>query len=81
MYDELIASPRALLGPGPSEANARVLKAMTTPMLGYMETIGFQLLARTSCGIYATLACYIPTADSQPSTANPLFPFNSAGRL
>jgi len=27
-----------LLGPGPSEANARVLKAMTTPMLGYLDT-------------------------------------------
>jgi len=38
VYDELIASPRVLLGPGPSEANARVLKAMTTPMLGYLDT-------------------------------------------
>ena len=38
MYGELIASPRVLLGPGPSEANARVLKAMTTPMLGYLDT-------------------------------------------
>ncbi len=37
MYDELIAPPRVLLGPGPSEANARVLKAMTTPMLGYLD--------------------------------------------
>ncbi|MXY27760.1 alanine--glyoxylate aminotransferase family protein [Candidatus Poribacteria bacterium] len=37
MYDELIASSRVLLGPGPSEANARVLKAMTTPMLGYLD--------------------------------------------
>ena len=38
MYDELIVPPRVLLGPGPSEANARVLKAMTTPMLGYLDT-------------------------------------------
>ena len=38
VYDELIAPPRVLLGPGPSEANARVLKAMTTPMLGYLDT-------------------------------------------
>ena len=37
MYDELIAPPRVLLGPGPSEANARVLKAMTTPLLGYLD--------------------------------------------
>ncbi|MYA70907.1 alanine--glyoxylate aminotransferase family protein [Candidatus Poribacteria bacterium] len=38
MYDELIVPPRVLLGPGPSEANTRVLKAMTTPMLGYLDT-------------------------------------------
>ena len=38
VYDELIVPPRVLLGPGPSEANARVLKAMTTPMLGYLDT-------------------------------------------
>ncbi|MDE0019131.1 MAG: alanine--glyoxylate aminotransferase family protein [Candidatus Poribacteria bacterium] len=38
MYDELIVPPRVLLGPGPSEANPRVLKAMTTPMLGYLDT-------------------------------------------
>ena len=38
MYNELIVPPRVLLGPGPSEANARVLKAMTTPMLGYLDT-------------------------------------------
>ena len=37
MYDELIVPPRVLLGPGPSEANTRVLKAMTTPMLGYLD--------------------------------------------
>ena len=38
MYKELIVPPRVLLGPGPSEANARVLKAMTTPMLGYLDS-------------------------------------------
>ena len=38
VYDELIVPPRVLMGPGPSEANARVLKAMTTPMLGYLDT-------------------------------------------
>ena len=38
MYNELIVPPRVLLGPGPSEANARVLKAMTTPMLGYLDS-------------------------------------------
>ncbi len=47
MYDELIASPRVLLGPGPSEANARVLKAMTTPMLGYLDTAFVEIMDDT----------------------------------
>ncbi len=47
MYDELIASPRVLLGPGPSEANARVLKAMTTPMLGYLDAEFVQIMDDT----------------------------------
>ena len=37
MSDELRVPPRILLGPGPSIANPRVLKAMTTPMLGYLD--------------------------------------------
>ena len=37
MYDDLKVPPRILLGPGPSIANPRVLKAMTTPMLGYLD--------------------------------------------
>lgn len=37
MYDELKVLPRILLGPGPTIANPRVLKAMTTPMLGYLD--------------------------------------------
>lgn len=37
MHDELRVPPRILLGPGPSIANPRVLKAMTTPMLGYLD--------------------------------------------
>ena len=37
LFDELKASPRVLLGPGPSDASPRVLKAMTTPMMGYLD--------------------------------------------
>ena len=47
MYDELIVPPRVLLGPGPSKANARVLKAMTTPMLGYLDTEFVQVMDDT----------------------------------
>ena len=46
-YDELKASPRVLLGPGPSDANPRVLKAMTTPMLGYLDGEFIQILDET----------------------------------
>ena len=38
MHDELKVPARILLGPGPSIANPRVLKAMTTPMLGYLDS-------------------------------------------
>lgn len=34
---ELNPSPRLLLGPGPSEAHPRVLKAMSTPLLGHLD--------------------------------------------
>ena len=57
MYDELIVSPRVLLGPGPSEANARVLKAMTTPMLGYLDTEFVQVMddtVRLLCQVFGT---------------------------
>ena len=46
-YDELKASPRVLLGPGPSDANPRVLKAMTTPMLGYLDGEFIQIMDDT----------------------------------
>ncbi len=38
MQSELRVPPRILLGPGPTIANPRVLKAMTTPMLGYLDS-------------------------------------------
>lgn len=47
MYDELRVPPRVLLGPGPSEVNARVLKAMTTPMLGYLDTAFVHIMEDT----------------------------------
>lgn len=34
---ELRPSPRLLLGPGPSDVHPRVLKAMTTPLLGHLD--------------------------------------------
>jgi len=37
IHGELKPSRRILLGPGPSNVNPRVYKAMTTPMLGYLD--------------------------------------------
>ena len=47
LYDELKASPRVLLGPGPSDTNPRVLKAMTTPMLGYLDGEFIEIMDET----------------------------------
>ncbi len=36
-YTDLDTSPRILLGPGPSMASPRVLRAMVTPLLGHLD--------------------------------------------
>ncbi|MDY8137717.1 alanine--glyoxylate aminotransferase family protein [Aquimarina sp. 2201CG5-10] len=37
MYTELNTSQRILMGPGPSDAHPRVLKAMATPLIGHLD--------------------------------------------
>ncbi|WP_108801735.1 alanine--glyoxylate aminotransferase family protein [Aquimarina sp. Aq107] len=37
MYKELTTSNRVLMGPGPSDAHPRVLKAMSTPLIGHLD--------------------------------------------
>ncbi len=37
MYTELNTSNRILMGPGPSDAHPRVLKAMSTPLIGHLD--------------------------------------------
>ncbi len=44
---ELAPSARLLLGPGPSTAHPRVLRAMSTPLLGYMDPEFLKLLDET----------------------------------
>jgi alanine-glyoxylate transaminase/serine-glyoxylate transaminase/serine-pyruvate transaminase len=36
-YEELNTSTRILMGPGPSDAHPRVLKAMVTPLIGHLD--------------------------------------------
>lgn len=44
---ELSPSPRLLLGPGPSNVHPRVLRAMSTPLLGYLDPEFLQYLDET----------------------------------
>lgn len=37
VYTELNPTPRVLLGPGPSGVNPKVLKAMSTPLVGHLD--------------------------------------------
>ena len=46
-YPELNPSTRLLLGPGPSAVHPRVLRAMSTPLLGYMDPEFLTLLDET----------------------------------
>jgi alanine-glyoxylate transaminase/serine-glyoxylate transaminase/serine-pyruvate transaminase len=44
---ELNPSPRLLLGPGPSDVHPRVLKAMTTPLLGHLDPEFLTIMSET----------------------------------
>src|SRR2546428_4825182 len=44
---ELVPSPRILLGPGPSSVHPRVLRAMSTPLLGYLDPEFITMLGET----------------------------------
>ena len=41
---ELNPTPRILMGPGPSDAHPRVLKAMATPLIGHMDPQFIQIM-------------------------------------
>lgn len=43
-YSELSPSIRTLMGPGPSSAHPRVLRAMTTPLVGYLDPDFFKVM-------------------------------------
>jgi alanine-glyoxylate transaminase / serine-glyoxylate transaminase / serine-pyruvate transaminase len=46
-HAELNPPPRLLLGPGPSNAHPRVLRAMATPLLGHLDPEFLQIMNRT----------------------------------
>ena len=37
-------TPRILMGPGPSDAHPRVLKAMATPLIGHLDPVFVQMM-------------------------------------
>lgn len=43
-YSELSPSIRTLMGPGPSSVHPRVLKAMSTPLVGYLDPDFFKIM-------------------------------------
>ena len=46
-FADLNPSPRVLLGPGPSAVHPRVLRAMSTPILGYLDPEFFAIMDET----------------------------------
>src|SRR5437016_6909405 len=47
LVSELVPSPRLLLGPGPSLVHPRVLRAMSTPLLGHLDPEFLQIMNET----------------------------------
>lgn len=46
-FPELDAPPRLLLGPGPSTADPRVLRAMAAPLVGHLDPYFLEIMHRT----------------------------------
>ena len=53
-YSELNPSIRTLMGPGPSSVHPRVLKAMSTPLVGYLDPDFFKVMDEVK-----ELLCYV----------------------
>ena len=47
-YEPLTVPKRVILGPGPSSANPRVLRAMSLPIVGYLDPAFFEILDELS---------------------------------
>ncbi len=49
--DELVPPDRTLLGPGPSDVHPRVLKAMASPMVGYLDDYYVEVMDDVQAGL------------------------------
>ena len=50
---ELTIAPCLLLGPGPSDAHPRVLRAMVTPLVGHLDPQFVQIMSETQAMLRA----------------------------
>jgi alanine-glyoxylate transaminase/serine-glyoxylate transaminase/serine-pyruvate transaminase len=71
MHPDLAPPRRILLGPGPSEAHPRVLKALATPLVGYFDPYFLAIMDRVQQMLRAVF-----------QTQNPVtFPISGTGNL
>ena len=55
MYGELNTSRRVLMGPGPSDVHPRVLKAMSTPLVGHLDPEFVTIMDEIKAMVQATM--------------------------
>lgn len=65
---DLLPTPRILLGPGPSMADPRVLRAMSTPLLGQFDPEFTRLMGEVMAGIRLVFQTASPHALPVPGT-------------
>ncbi len=70
-YKELNTSTRILMGPGPSDAHPRVLKAMATPLIGHLDPEFVVIMDEVKSMVQQTLQTenYLTFVVSAPGSA------------
>ncbi len=66
MYTDLNPTPRLLLGPGPSMVHPRVLRSMSTPVVGHLDPDFLAILSDVKA-----LLCFIFQTDNELTLAVP----------
>ncbi|MFW6010851.1 MAG: alanine--glyoxylate aminotransferase family protein, partial [Gemmatimonadota bacterium] len=54
-FDELLPPDRLLMGPGPSEVHPRVLRAMSTPLVGHLDPAFLEIMDQVQSLLRHTL--------------------------
>ena len=69
-FPELDLPVRTLLGPGPSTADPRVLRAMAAPLLGHLDPIFLELMDRTQVMLRQVFETQNPLTLAVPGTGS-----------